>query len=171
MARRTPPQSASRGKDALVEELHAALVTDDPQRAALLDAILKVVVDHGLGPESPPVEIMQLLGDKWSSLILTLLGTGPFRPSELRRVVNLISRLGNSTPISQRVLTVKLRSYERLGFIQRTAWPTMPPRTDYRLTPLGRDLVNTIAGIVDWSLSHKDEITAAIHAYDHAGAD
>ena len=62
---------------------------------------------------------------------MTRLGGGPLRFNELRRAIG---------GISQRMLTLTLRGLERDGLITRTAYPTIPPRVDYALTPLGRDL-------------------------------
>ncbi|EQA99786.1 hypothetical protein L288_19060 [Sphingobium quisquiliarum P25] len=154
--------------EALLEELRATLVHGNPERTATLDTTLRFVAEHGLGPQSLPVEIIQLVGDRWSALMLTVLAAGTFRPSELQKVVSLLSHIGNSNSISQRVLTAKLRSYERLGFVRRTAWDTVPPRTDYDLTPLGHELVKIIRDIVLWCLDKEDDVRSAIQAFDES---
>ena len=71
------------------------------------------------------------VGDKWSVLIVSLLGDGPQRFSEIKRMVG---------GISQRMLTLTLRGLERDGLVTRTVFPTVPPRVDYELTELGRSL-------------------------------
>ena len=77
-------------------------------------------------------DVLARIGDKWSVLVVSRLGDGPLRFSELRRSIG---------GISQRMLTLTLRGLERDGLITRTVFPTIPPRVDYALTPLGRDLL------------------------------
>src|ERR1700738_2993782 len=76
--------------------------------------------------------ILALVGDKWTVLIVVLLGDGPKRFNEIKRMVG---------GISQRMLTFTLRGLERDGLVTRTVFPTAPPRVDYALTKLGRHLV------------------------------
>jgi len=83
-------------------------------------------------PCRPVSEILARVGDKWSVLIVKVLGGGPQRFNELRRTV---------AGISQRMLTLTLRSLERDGLVTRTAFATIPPRVDYALTELGRSLL------------------------------
>src|SRR6185437_10167732 len=75
--------------------------------------------------------VLALVGDKWSILVVMALGERTKRFSELQRSIE---------GISQRMLTLTLRSLERDGFIKRTVYPTIPPRVEYTLTPLGRSL-------------------------------
>ena len=77
-------------------------------------------------------DVLARIGDKWSVLVVSRLGDGPLRFNELRRSIG---------GISQRMLTLTLRGLERDGLITRTVFPTIPPRVDYALTPLGRDLL------------------------------
>lgn len=77
-------------------------------------------------------EVLARVGDKWTVLVVSLLGGGPKRFSELRRSID---------GISQKMLTTTLRALERDGFCTRTVFPTVPPRVDYELTDLGRDLL------------------------------
>ena len=76
-------------------------------------------------------EILSRVGDKWSVLVVMKLSQGPQRFSELR------DKIGG---ISQKMLTATLRGLERDGLLTRTIFPTNPPRVDYELTDLGRDL-------------------------------
>ena len=76
-------------------------------------------------------DILSRVGDKWSVLIVMLLGPGPRRFNEIRRAIN---------GISQRMLTLTLRGLERDGLVTRTVFPTVPPRVDYELTQLGQSL-------------------------------
>ncbi|MBV9262240.1 MAG: helix-turn-helix transcriptional regulator, partial [Pseudolabrys sp.] len=69
-------------------------------------------------------QVLARVGDKWTVLVVSALGEGPKRFNELRRA------LGS---ISQRMLTLTLRSLERDGLVTRTVFPTIPPRVDYEL--------------------------------------
>ena len=75
--------------------------------------------------------VLARVGDKWSVFVIMLLGAGPRRFNEIKRMVG---------GISQRMLTLTLRGLERDGLVTRTVFPTIPPRVDYELTDLGRGL-------------------------------
>src|SRR4029077_18393015 len=75
--------------------------------------------------------ILALVGDKWTVLIVVLLGDGPKRFNEIKRMVG---------GISQRMLTFTLRGLERAGLLTRTALPTTPPRFGSELTKRGSTL-------------------------------
>ncbi len=102
-------------------------------------------------------QILDRVGDKWSLLVISLLGPGPRRIMELRRDIGVIS---------QRMLTLTLRQLERDGFVQRTVFPVVPPRVEYRLTPLGATLLESIQGLVSWVLANREEIATARATYD-----
>ena len=89
-------------------------------------------------------DLLGRIGDKWSVLVVARLGEGPLRFNELRRSIG---------GISQRMLTLTLRGLERDGLITRTVFPTIPPRVDYALTPLGRDLLNPVSALSSWAAS------------------
>jgi DNA-binding HxlR family transcriptional regulator len=76
-------------------------------------------------------DIIPLVGDKWSVLVIVFLG-GRRRFTDIRHSVE---------GISQRMLTVTLRRLERDGHVTRTVHPTIPPKVEYELTELGRDLL------------------------------
>lgn len=101
--------------------------------------------------------VLDLVGDKWSLLVIAMLGTGPRRFSELKREIGTIS---------QRMLTLTLRQLERDGLVHRTVYPVVPPRVEYRLTPLGATLWEAVQGIVTWTIEHLPEIAAARAEYD-----
>lgn len=101
--------------------------------------------------------ILDRIGDKWSLLVISLLGGGTRRFSELRREID---------QISQRMLTLTLRQLERDGLVERTVYPVVPPRVEYRLTPLGETLLDTTRTLVVWTTNHLDEIAAARATYD-----
>jgi DNA-binding HxlR family transcriptional regulator len=102
-------------------------------------------------------EVLQRVGDKWSMLVIDLLGQGTKRFSELHRAVD---------GITARMLTVTLRGLERDGIVTRTIYPVIPPRVEYTLTPMGRTLLDAIGQLVAWADSHLPEIEAARAAYD-----
>jgi DNA-binding HxlR family transcriptional regulator len=102
-------------------------------------------------------DLLDRLADKWSLLVVELLGDGSRRFSELRREID---------GISQRMLTVTLRQLERDGMVRRTVHPVIPPRVDYELTPLGTTLLDTIQPLVAWTRAHRDEIAEARLSYD-----
>src|ERR1700677_4670539 len=102
-------------------------------------------------------QVLARVGDKWSVLIVTLLGEGPRRFNEIKRMVG---------GISQRMLTLTLRGLERDGLVTRTVFPTVPPRVDYQLTELGRSLWAPVEALGAWAQQNQDEIAAARAAFD-----
>ena len=123
----------------------------------------------GCGPADPAGElspcraraVLQRVGDKWSMLVIDLLGQGTKRFSELNRSVD---------GITARMLTVTLRGLERDGIVTRTIHPVIPPRVEYALTPMGLTLLDAIGALVSWADSHLPEISAAQAAYDARSA-
>ena len=95
-------------------------------------------------------EVLARVGDKWSVLVVNLLGGGPKRFSELQKSIN---------GISQKMLTTTLRNLERDGFCTRKVFPTVPPRVDYELTTLGRDLLVPVKALAEWALVNRERIT------------
>lgn len=102
-------------------------------------------------------KVLARVGDKWSVLIVMLLCGGPRRFNEIKRQVG---------GISQRMLTLTLKGLERDGMVTRTQFPTIPPRVDYALTPLGRSLSEPVLALGSWARSHIDEIDAARQRFD-----
>src|SRR5258708_33323053 len=102
-------------------------------------------------------QVLTRVGDKWSVLVVTLLRDGPKRFSELRRTIE---------GVSQRMLTLTLRGLERDGLVTRTVEPTIPPRVDYELTPLGRTLLDPILALGKWAHEHRAAIQEARNRYD-----
>ena len=101
--------------------------------------------------------ILVRVGDKWSVFVIMLLGDGPRRFNEIKRMVG---------GISQRMLTLTLRGLERDGLVTRTVFPTVPPRVDYELTDLGRGLWKPVEALGKWSHDHRVEIEAARQKFD-----
>jgi DNA-binding HxlR family transcriptional regulator len=105
----------------------------------------------------PTRQVIGRIGDKWSLLVLYALSTGTKRFSQLRSEVE---------GISQKMLTQTLRALERDGLVHRHAYPTIPPKVEYKLTPLGHSLEDAIAVVRRWAYTHMDEITTARDDYD-----
>jgi DNA-binding HxlR family transcriptional regulator len=106
-------------------------------------------------------DVLNRVGDKWSVLIIALLGEGRYRFSEVRRAIE---------GISQRMLTLTLRGLERDGLITRTVHPTIPPRVEYDLTSLGRTLLEPINALADWAEKNRAAIQASRDRFDAAAA-
>ncbi len=107
-------------------------------------------------------EVLSRVGDKWTVLVVSELGAGPKRFNEIRRA------LGS---ISQRMLTLTLRSLERDGLVTRTVFPTIPPRVDYELTKLGRSLLEPVSGLGLWARQNCIAIQKARERFDTAATD
>jgi DNA-binding HxlR family transcriptional regulator len=105
--------------------------------------------------------ILSLVGDKWTVLIVVLLGEGPKRFNEIRRLIG---------GISQRMLTFTLRGLERDGLVTRTVYPTTPQRVDYELTPLGGTLWKAVEPLSSWAQAHVAEIVVSREQFDQKDA-
>jgi DNA-binding HxlR family transcriptional regulator len=101
-------------------------------------------------------DIIPLVGDKWSVLVIVFLG-GRRRFTDIRHSVE---------GISQRMLTVTLRRLERDGHVTRTVHPTIPPKVEYELTELGRDLLVPLRALGCWALANHARVADARTAYD-----
>jgi len=97
------------------------------------------------------------IGDKWSLLIVNLLRRDTMRFAELQRAID---------GISQKMLTQTLRGLERDGLVERTVYPEVPPRVEYRLTSMGRTLVGPSSSLVDWTETHIAAVEVAQSRYD-----
>ena len=106
------------------------------------------------------VATLARVGDKWSMLTIVSLEDEPLRFSALRR------RIG----ISQKVLTSTLRGLERDGYITRTVTPTKPPRVDYDLTDMGREVLGPVRALAGWALGKAERIEQARRRYDERSA-
>jgi DNA-binding HxlR family transcriptional regulator len=102
-------------------------------------------------------EVLARVGDKWTVLVVGMLGDGPKRFNELRRAIG---------SISQRMLTLTLRGLERDGLVTRTVFPTIPPRVDYELTRLGRSLLEPVSELGLWARQNRSAIADARRRFD-----
>jgi DNA-binding HxlR family transcriptional regulator len=138
------------------------------KNAQFLDRSTEVKPEHIHVPVLPPspqthgdcravASILARVGDKWSVFVIMLLGNGPRRFNEIKRMVG---------GISQRMLTLTLRGLERDGLVTRTVFPTIPPRVDYELTDLGRGLWQPVETLGKWAMEHQAEIEKARARFD-----
>ncbi|MCK0209601.1 helix-turn-helix transcriptional regulator [Starkeya koreensis] len=105
--------------------------------------------------------VLARIGDKWSVLIVMMLADGPRRFNEMKRMID---------GISQRMLTLTLRGLERDGLVSRTVYPTIPPRVDYELTPLGHSLREPVMALGQWAQANLDHIADAQARFDRRTA-
>ena len=102
-------------------------------------------------------DILTRVGDKWTVRVVMNLADGRCRFNELRRII---------PGISQRMLTRTLRNLERDGLVDRTVTPSVPPRVDYALTPLGRSLVDPVVRLGNWAIDNIARVEAARANFD-----
>lgn len=105
----------------------------------------------------PVKDIMASYGDKWSMYAILLLGQ-----YEKMRFNELKSQIKG---ISQRMLTVTLRSLEENGVVNRSVHQTIPPKVEYRLTEMGNSLLLEILSFANWAVDNVDEIIKARALY------
>jgi DNA-binding HxlR family transcriptional regulator len=105
-----------------------------------------------LNPECPSRQVLDRIAEKWTALVIRVLADGTLRYSDLQR------RIGG---ISQKMLTQTLRGLEQDGLVERKVYPVVPPRVEYRLTPLGRTLIEPLDAICNWAETHLPAMLAA----------
>lgn len=101
--------------------------------------------------------VLDIVINKWSSLIFYSLSRGPKRYSELKRMIE---------GISQTMLTSTLRKLERNGLVHREIFPVIPPKVEYSITSLGKTLIPLMEQIYAWTGEHMSGIQAAQKEYD-----
>jgi DNA-binding HxlR family transcriptional regulator len=105
----------------------------------------------------PSRQLLDVISDKWVSLILTGLAEGPQRYSDLAKRI---------AGVSQKMLTQTLRTLERDGLVSRTVTASVPIRVDYALTPLGRSLLPVMRAIKRWAEDNIERVQSARATYD-----
>lgn len=105
----------------------------------------------------PSRAALDRIADKWTVLIVVALTDGPRRYAELRDAID---------GVSEKMLTQTLRSLERDGLVDRTVFPVVPPKVEYRLTDLGRTLQDPLSAVRDWAERHINEVEAARLRHD-----
>ncbi|GAA1295868.1 transcriptional regulator [Planotetraspora silvatica] len=107
----------------------------------------------------PSRAVLEHVTSRWGVLVLAALRERPYRFSELRREVG---------GVSEKMLAQTLQTLERDGFVHRDAKPVIPPRVDYSLTPMGRQVAEQVWTLTRWVESRLDDVFAARDAYDGA---
>ena len=104
----------------------------------------------------PSRDVLDLIGDRWSLLILLVIAQGQHRNGELKR------RVGG---ISQKMLTQTLRALEANGLVERRDFQTVPPHVEYHLTVLGVSLGHSLTPLFEWIEREFDAVLAARAAF------
>ena len=130
--------------------------------ASTLRGKLAAYTGAGMDLGNCPIrDVLDQIGDKWSTLLLLLLGEQPHRFGELRRAV---------PDISQRMLTQTLHDLRRDGLVSRHVYPTVPPSVEYRLTPLGQSLLEPLSHLIRWADVHHAAIRSARSTFERDAA-
>lgn len=106
-----------------------------------------------------PDEVLMVRPSKWTLIVVTNLRNERLRFNELRRSIG---------SISQKILTTTLRDLERDGFVSRTLYATIPPRVEYELTDLGRDLLELADQLEVFFRAHRAQVEEARRRFDAA---
>lgn len=109
----------------------------------------------------PVRDVLDFIGDKWTTLIVTALAGKPRRFGEMHKMV---------PDISKRMLTQTLRDLERDGMVTRHVFPTRPPSVEYRLSPLGESVLEPLASLIEWAQTSHAEIQRARARFDATAA-
>jgi DNA-binding HxlR family transcriptional regulator len=104
----------------------------------------------------PSREVLKHVTSRWGVLVLVALQDGTLRFSDIRRKI---------AGVSEKMLAQTLQGLEADGFVQRTAYPVVPPHVDYRLTPLGEEVATRVAALADWIETNLPRILAARPAH------
>ena len=112
---------------------------------------MKILEEKTIVADNCPVrQVLDRIGDKWSTLVILMLGKhGVMRFNGLAGIIG---------DVSQKMLTVTLRSLEADGLVNRTMYAEIPPRVEYSLTDLGRSLLPLIKALEGWAEENIDEI-------------
>ena len=115
-------------------------------------------VEPGSGHERrcPVRDVLDCIGDRWSLLALIALSHGTLRFTAVKRAIG---------DISQRMLAQTLRQLEQDGYVARKVYPTVPPKVEYRLTPLGESLLQRVQPLVEWADENHARVRKARQAY------
>jgi DNA-binding HxlR family transcriptional regulator len=111
--------------------------------------------------ECPVKDVLNRLGDKWSMLTVIMLSqNGTLRFNELHQLID---------GISQKMLTVTLKTLEADGLLMRRMYPQIPPKVEYTLTGLGESLVTPLMHLYDWANAHMPEIKESRKRFEKEG--
>ena len=93
--------------------------------------------------------MFDLVGDRWSSSVLFVIGDDVKRYRDLQKQI---------PGVSKKMLTQTLRNLEQAGLVARKVYPVVPPKTEYRLTALGRSILEPVSALADWAVKHQREL-------------
>ncbi|MFA6960245.1 MAG: helix-turn-helix domain-containing protein [Opitutaceae bacterium] len=118
--------------------------------------LLPVQPGTAQGERCPVRDVLDCIGDRWSLLALLTLSKGTLRFTELKRAIG---------EISQRMLAQTLRMLERDGYVSRKVYPTIPPKVEYTLTPMGVSLLSKVEPLVEWAMANHNRVRKARKTY------
>src|SRR5712671_7777605 len=101
------------------------------------------------GEDYPSRQLLALIGDKWTPIVLYVLSDGTKRYGEMQR---------HLPDVSKKMLTQTLRELEAAGLLRRTVYAEVPPRVEYDLTPLGRVFLEPVTELCRWATDHPKEL-------------
>jgi len=102
-------------------------------------------------------QILEHIANKWTILIVYALTQGKKRYNELKQQI---------VGVSPKMLIQNLRNLERCGLIEREVYPTVPPKVEYSLTPLGESLIEPLAIFGEWAYRHIADVKTAMEHHD-----
>ena len=108
------------------------------------------------GQDCAAARTLEIVGERWSLLILRALDGQTLRFTVLKREIG---------DISQRMLAQTLRRLEQDGYVLRKVTASIPPRVDYSLTPLGRSFLQCVTPVIAWAHANQKAVRAARTAY------
>lgn len=114
----------------------------------------RTLMQDAMFPDCPIRNILARISDKWSLLVIYTLdkaGQEAIRFKKLQREI---------PDISQKMLTVTLRTLEEDGYVTRTVYPEVPPRVEYALTPRAYSLLPHVNALIGWAKENNDAIMA-----------
>jgi DNA-binding HxlR family transcriptional regulator len=121
-----------------------------------------ILKNYNFDPACPVRNVLDRFGDKWSILIIIILGeAGKMRFNGLHKTIG---------DISQKMLTTTLRTLEADGLISRKVFPEIPPRVEYELTEMGKSLVPHITRLSAWADEHMPAIKRSRKKYEKVAA-
>ena len=112
---------------------------------------------YGAFTNCPVRDVIDVISERWSSLLMMALAEHPHRFGELRRLI---------PDISQRMLTQTLHELQRDGYVHREVFPTKPPGVEYSLTDLGRSMFEALNVLIEWADENHATVTAARLQFD-----
>lgn len=103
------------------------------------------------------LEVLDRIGDKWTVMTVGVLAHGPVRFNAVQRSI---------PGISHRMLTLTLRGLQRDGLVERRAYPTSPPKVEYKLTEFGHSLIGPLKVLSAWAMGNRAKIQMARAQFD-----